>query len=241
MYFFDEAIPTTLSFSPLRCISTSYCERICSMSMPPTVPTPQMKRLSTLYSERKNESCSTLSDLRRKRPSTTNEMFVSEAPCAQAITEIPERPKVPNSLPAIPGVCFMFSPTMAMVASPLSACMGNMAPVSISLANSWLSTSTAASASSSRTPIDVEFSDEAWLTMNTEMPLLARVVKMRRLTPMTPTIERPVTVMSVVPLMLEIPLMGFWSFSIWSLMSVPGCSGLKVFFTLMGMFLTQTG
>ena len=135
----------------------------------------------------------------------------------------------------------MFSPTMATVASPLSTCMGNMAPVSISLANSWFSTSAAASASSSRTPIEVEFSDEAWLTMNTEIPLLASVVKIRRLTPMTPTIERPVTVMSVVPLMLEIPLMGLLSSSILSLMSVPGCSGLKVFFTLMGMFFTQTG
>ena len=52
---------------------------------------------------------------------------------------------------------------------------------------------------------------------------------------------RPVTVISVVPLILEIPLMGLSSFSIWSLMSVPGCSGLKVFFTFIGMFLTQTG
>ena len=234
-------MPTTLSFSPLRCISSSYCERICSISIPPTVPIPQMKRFSTLYSDRKNESCSTLSDLRRNLPSTTNDMLVSEAPCAQAITLIPERPSVPNNLPAIPGVCFMFSPTMAMVASPLSACMGNMAPVSISLANCSFSTSTAASASSSRTPIDVEFSDEACDTMNTEIPLLASVVKIRRFTPITPTIERPVTVISVVPLIEEIPLIGFWSFSIWSFIKVPGCSGLKVFFTLMGMFFTQTG
>ena len=87
----------------------------------------------------------------------------------------------------------------------------------------------------------VEFSDDAWLTMNTEMPRSASVVKMRRLTPMTPTIERPVTVIRVVPLMLEMPLMGFMSSSIFSLMSVPGCVGLKVFFTLMGIFLMQTG
>ena len=200
-----------------------------------------MKRFSTLYSDRKNESWSTLSDLRRKRPSTTNEMLVSEAPWAQAITLMPLRPSVPNSLPAMPGVCFMFSPTMAMVASPLSACMGNMAPVSISFSNSWFSTSTAAWASSSRTPILVEFSDEACDTMNTEMPRSASVVNMRRFTPITPTIESPVTVMSVVPLMLEIPLMGFRSSSIFSLMSVPGCSGLNVFFTFMGIFLMQTG
>ena len=151
------------------------------MSIPPTVPMPQMKRFSTLYSDRKKESCRTLSDLRRNRPSTTNDIFVSEAPWAQAITEMPERPNVPNNLPAIPGVCFMFSPTIAMVANPLSACMGNMAPVSISLANCSFSASTAASASSSRTPIEVEFSEEACDTMNTEMPLLANVVKMRRL------------------------------------------------------------
>ena len=131
------------------------------MRFPPTVPTPQMNRFSTLYSLRKNESWSTLSDLRRNFESTTNEMFVSEAPWAQAITEIPLRPSVPNSFPAIPGVCFIFSPTMAMVASPLSACIGYMAPVSISFANSKSRTRTASSASSSRTPIEVEFSDDA--------------------------------------------------------------------------------
>ena len=103
---------------------------------------------------------------------------------------------------------------MAIVARPLSTCMGNIAPVSISLANSAFSTSAAASASSSRTPIEVEFSDDACDTMNTEMPLLASVVKIRRFTPITPTIDRPVTVISDVPLMLEIPLMGLSSLSI---------------------------
>ena len=63
----------------------------------------------------------TFSDLRNDLLSTTNEMLVSEAPCAQAITLIPLRPNVPNSFPAIPGVCFMFSPTMATVARFFSA------------------------------------------------------------------------------------------------------------------------
>ena len=40
---------------------------------------------------------------------------------------------------------------------------------------------------------------------------------------------------------IEIPLMGLLSSAIVSLISVPGCSGLKVFFTLIGIFLTQTG
>ncbi len=135
----------------------------------------------------------------------------------------------------------MFSPTIAIVARPLSACMGNIAPVAISLANSSLSTLTAESASSSRTPILVEFSDDACETMNTEMPLSARAVKMRRLTPMTPTIERPDTVISDVPEMLEIPLIGLRSFSILSFISVPAKEGLNVFFTLMGIFFTHTG
>ena len=53
--------------------------------------------------DRKNESCMTLSDLRSDSFSTTNEMLVSEAPCAQAITLMPFLPIVPNSLPAMPG------------------------------------------------------------------------------------------------------------------------------------------
>ena len=141
----------------------------------------------------------------------------------------------------MPGVCFIFSPTMAIVARPDSADMGNIAPVSISFLNSSLSTSTAASASSSRTPIDVEFSDEACDTRNTDMPLSASAVNIRLFTPITPTIDSPVTVMSVVPFMLDMPLMGLLSSSIFSFISVPGCSGLKVFLTFIGMFLTHTG
>ena len=73
------------------------------------------------------------------------------------------------------------------------------------------------------------------------MPWLAKAVKMRRFTPMTPTIDRPETVISVVPLMLEMPLMALRSFSTLFLIMVPGPSGLNVFLTLMGIFLMQTG
>ena len=66
----------------------------------------------------------------------------------------------------------------------------------------------ASTASSSRTPIDVELSDEACDTIKTLMPLFASAVKMRRFTPMTPTMARPETVISVVPLIDEMPLMG---------------------------------
>ena len=103
----------------------------------------------------------TFNVLRKEAPSTTNEMLVSDAPCAQAITLIPLRPSVPNNFPAIPGVCFMFSPTIATVASPLSAFIGLISPISISLANSSFSTSQASGASTVRTPIEVEFSEDA--------------------------------------------------------------------------------
>ena len=73
------------------------------------------------------------------------------------------------------------------------------------------------------------------------MPSLARAVKMRRLTPITPTIERPVTVISAVPLIELIPLMSLLWSSILFLIIVPGKLGLNVFLTLMGMFLTHTG
>ena len=159
--FFDVAMPTTSNFRRLCSFSSSYWERICSINFPPTVPTPQIKRFSTLYSDKKNESCMTLSDFLKDEPSTTNDIFVSLAPCAHAITLIPLLPKTPKSFPAIPGVCFIFSPTMAIVARLLSACIGNMAPVSISFANSLFNTSTAICASISRTPMEVEFSEEA--------------------------------------------------------------------------------
>src|SRR3712207_8300833 len=73
--------------------------------------------------------------------------------------------------------------------------------------------------------------------MNTLIPLSANVVKMRLFTPLTPTIDKPVTVIRVVPLILEMPLIGLRSFSTFCLITVPGLSGLNVFFTLMGMFL----
>ena len=44
--------------------------------------------------------------LRRYLCLITKEIFVSEAPWAQAITLMPARPSVPNSFPAIPGVTF---------------------------------------------------------------------------------------------------------------------------------------
>ena len=73
------------------------------------------------------------------------------------------------------------------------------------------------------------------------MPLLAKTVNIRLLTPITPTIDKPATVMSAVPLMLDIPRMGLSVFSTFCLIVVPSASALKVFLIFIGMFFTQTG
>ena len=157
------------------------------------------------------------------------------------MTLMPLLPSVPKSLPAIPGVCFMFSPTMAMVARFFSCAISYMAPISISFLNSSLSTWQALSESSFLTPMEVEFSEDAWLTRNTLMPSLAKAVKMRRLTPMTPTMESPDTVMRLVLLMDDMPLMARELFSPSDDMVVPFASGLNVFLIRIGMFLMHTG
>ena len=53
--------------------------------------------------------------------------------------------------------------------------------------------------------------------------------------------DKPDTVINVVPLMLDMPLMLLVSSTTSSLMMEPGASGLKVFFINMGMCLMQTG
>ena len=63
---------------PFSCISFWRWLWICSIRLPPTVPIPQIKRFSTLYSDKKKESWMTFSDLRNDLLSTTNEMLVSE-------------------------------------------------------------------------------------------------------------------------------------------------------------------
>ena len=117
--------------------------------------------------------------LRRYLCLITKEIFVSEAPWAQAITLMPARPSVPNSLPAIPGVRFMFSPTIATVARSFSATVSFISPCARSKANSSFNTCTAKSASALRTAKVVLFSELACDTINTLMPFLASVLKIR--------------------------------------------------------------
>ena len=83
----------------------------------------------------------------------------------------------------------------------------------------------------------VLFSLAAWLTRKTLTPRRVRALKMRELTPITPTMQRLVMVMRQVSLIEDMPLMGFPLLPHLSLMRVPGASGLKVFFTRIGIFL----
>ena len=55
--------------------------------------------------------------------------------------------------------------------------------------------------------LTVLFSEDACDTINTLIPFCANALKIRKFTPITPTIPRPVTVIKLVSLMDEIPLM----------------------------------
>ena len=165
-------------------------------------------------------------------------MFVSEAPCAQAITLIPLLPNELNSFPAMPGVCFIFSPTTATVARFFSAVILVISPISISFSNALFNTATAKSASSLFNANVVLCSEEACDTRNTLIPFCAKHWKIRELIPITPTIPSPDTVTNDVSLIEEIPLMARESSCTTSLeIFVPGAAELNVFFIMIGIFL----
>ncbi len=225
------AMPTTLSCSPRVRISFSRCDAICSSSFEPTVPTPHTKRFNTWYSLRKKLSWITLSDLRSMSRLTTSDTLISAAPCAIAMMFIPLRPNTPKSFPAMPGVCFILSPTTATVERfPVSA-TGFIAPVDISLANSCSSIWRAFSPSLSVTQRLVLASDEVWATRNTLTPPAARLENIRWFTPITPTIEGPLTVTRLVFFIDEMPLIARLSSMGPLCMMLPGASGWKVFLT----------
>ncbi len=113
-----------------------------------------------------------------------------------------------------------------------------MLPLSISFANSLLSTFWESGASWVRTPMDVLFSEDAWETRKTLMPLSANAVKIRLFTPITPTMPSPCMVIRAVSLIDEMPLIIFpLGVGFILRISVPSEAGLKVFFTRIGMLL----
>ena len=132
----------------------------------------------------------------------------------------------------------MFSPTMATVARSCSALASHISPIAISRSNSLFRTDTASSASAFLTANDMLFSEAACDTRNTLTPDFAKALNMREFIPITPTIPNPDTVIRQVSFIEEIPLMAFASPSGTScVISVPGASGLNVFFITIGIFL----
>ena len=89
--------------------------------------------------------------------------------------------------------------------------------------------------------MEVLFSEEAWATRNTLMPLSASVENMRLLTPMTPTIESPATVITATSRMDDMPFIARPSGRLSLTMTVPRASGRKVLRMYMGILLTQAG
>ena len=73
------------------------------------------------------------------------------------------------------------------------------------------------------------------------MPFSAKVVNMRRFTPITPTMPKPVIVIRQVSLIEDMPLIGLDDFPASRFTIVPGASGLKVFLMSIGIFLWHTG
>ena len=144
---------------------------------------------------------------------------------------IPLRPNTLKSCPAMPGRWRILSPTTATLAWFSSSEAGFIAPSAISRANSSSSNWQARRASAGVMQIVVLVSEEFWATMNTLMPPVAKVVKMRRFTPITPTIDGPLTVTMLISLTDEIPRMGRSLGAAWRLMTLPWRSGWNVFFT----------
>ena len=79
--------------------------------------------------------------------------------------------------------------------------------------------------------MEVLVSEEVCATMNTLMPPAANVVKMRRFTPITPTIDIPLTVTMLISLTDEMPRMGRCEEQASRRITLPAAEGLKVFLT----------
>ena len=120
--------------------------------------------------------------------------------------------------------------------------MGLISPVEISCSNSLFRMSQAVWASSSPTPMEIPVSDEDWQMRNTLMLCSARRLKILPSTPTIPTMEFPERVIRQVFPIEDMPVTGLSSRPVHtSWMTEPGSSGLKVFFTFMGMFFALTG
>src|ERR1035437_1990627 len=160
----------------------------------------------------------------------THEIFNSEAPWAMALTLMPFRARVLKNLPAMPGVFFMFSPTMATRAISFSIAIWLMFPELISWRNSFSMASLALSLSLSMTAKVIEYSQEAGEMRTTLTLLFANAPNNLLDIPVTPTIPEPRIVTRLIFSIEEIPLIDLFT-SIFALVviNVPLFWMLKVF------------
>ena len=139
----------------------------------------------------------------------TAEIFLSEEPCAIALTFTPLRPRLPNILPLIPGWLFMLSPTSARIASSFSTIIGSTFFVSISYANISSIAFFASSAFAASIPTQIECSDEPCVIKITLICLVANASNNLFEKPGIPTMPLPSRLSKAILLMLEIPRIPF--------------------------------
>ncbi len=121
----------------------------------------------------------------------TTEMLSSDEPCAVATTFIPLLPSDLKRVADIPGVFFIFSPTMAIIDIFFSTIILSSLFLLISAANSVEMASIAGSLSDGLTARVIEYSEEAWVMKITLTSLFASAPNNLADVPFTPTITGP--------------------------------------------------
>ena len=125
-----------------------------------------------------------------------------------ALTFTPFLPRALNNLPEIPGVRFMFSPTIASTESPFSTSGYSSFLACSSSSNSLLIKDNAFSASVGFTAKVMLCSEEDWVISTTFTCSLDNRENSRPLNPALPTIPLPERFRILISSIEEIPFMG---------------------------------
>ncbi|MDL1885946.1 ABC transporter substrate-binding protein [Anaerolineae bacterium CFX8] len=186
-------------------------------------------------------SCSAITARSRSSCGTTNEMLHSDDPCAMAMTLMPRSPITENTRPATPGVPRIPAPTAVIITTFSSTSTRSMSRRASSAASSASIASRTFRAVLSVTRKQKLCSDDDCEIIRMLAPACALARKVRPAMPGTPIIPLPLTVSRLTFLMLVTALMTVCVRSPFSRMSVPGCCGLNVFRTRIGIPLSRIG
>ncbi|MNI15147.1 hypothetical protein D3C81_936840 [compost metagenome] len=172
------------------------------------LPVPILNTCSVFFNSAKNASCTALSAFAKSSLPIITDILYSDEPCAIARTLIPLRPSAANNRPDIPGVFFIFSPTMAKT-ERFSSIAGTISLFAwISSSNSTSIKCIARLASDGLTANVMLCSEEDWVISTTLICSLANSVKSRPLKPDLPIIPDPLRLMTEISEIEEIPLIG---------------------------------